>query len=162
MIMSETPTSEVDEFARRGEEIYERDVLPQLGPADQGKAVAIEVETGDYEIDKSEIVAAHRLRERHPAALFWFRRVGSRHFYRFGHHRSSVSGTKKGQTNISAVIRKRHHIQEKYRLVWLDDGEVIRAVPVSADPLKALRGVGKGEGLLNRLLQDRREEEEPR
>jgi YfiH family protein len=31
---------------------------------------------------------------------------------------------------------------------------------VSADPLKALRGAGKGEGLLNRLLQDRREDRE--
>ncbi len=89
--MSETPTSEVDEFAKRGEEIYERDVLPQLGPDDQGKAVAIEVLTGDYEIDKNEVLAAHRLRARHPTAVFWFRRVGSRYFYRFGHHRSSAA-----------------------------------------------------------------------
>jgi len=89
--MNETLTSEVDEFAKRGEEIFERDILPGLGPDDQGKAVAIEVETHDYEIDKNEVVAAHRLRERHPTALFWFRRVGSRYFYRFGHHRSSAA-----------------------------------------------------------------------
>lgn len=89
--MSEAPTSEVDEFAKRGEEIFERDILPRLGPADQGKAVAIEIETRDYEIDKNEVVAAHRLRERHPTAVFWFRRVGSRYFYRFGHHRSSAA-----------------------------------------------------------------------
>jgi AbrB family looped-hinge helix DNA binding protein len=35
-----------------------------------------------------------------------------------------TSVTKKGQTNIPAVIRKRHHIQEGDRLSWLDDGEV--------------------------------------
>jgi len=71
-----------------------------------------------------------------------------------------TSVTKKGQTNIPALIRKRHHIKEGDRLVWLDDGEVIRIVPVPADPLKALRGAGKGEGLLNRLLQNRREDRE--
>lgn len=82
--MSGTQTSEAEEFAKRGEEIYERDILPRLGPDDQGKAVASEVETGDFEVDKNEVVAAHRLRERHPTAVFWFRRVGSRYFYRFG------------------------------------------------------------------------------
>jgi len=46
------------------------------------------------------------------------------------------------------------------RLVWLDDGEVIRIVPVPKDPLKALRGAGQGEGLLDRLLQSRREDRE--
>ena len=71
-----------------------------------------------------------------------------------------TSVTKKGQTNIPAVIRKRHHIKEGDRLVWLDDGEVIRVIPVPTDPLKALRGTGKGEGLLNRLLQHRHEDRE--
>jgi len=69
-----------------------------------------------------------------------------------------TSVTKKGQTNIPAAIRKRHHIHEGDRLVWLDDGEVIRIVPVPKDPLKALRGAGKGEGLVDRLLQSRRED----
>jgi AbrB family looped-hinge helix DNA binding protein len=67
-------------------------------------------------------------------------------------------GYKEGQTNIPAAIRKRHRIQEGDRLVWLDDGEVIRIVPVPKDPLKALRGAGEGEGLLDRLLRSRREE----
>jgi AbrB family looped-hinge helix DNA binding protein len=71
-----------------------------------------------------------------------------------------TSVTKKGQTNIPAVIRKRHHIKEGDRLVWLDDGEIIRVVPIPADPLRALRGTGKGEGLLNRLLQHRHKDKE--
>jgi hypothetical protein len=81
----------VEEFARRGEEIYERDILPRLKPEDQWKVVAIEVETGDYEIDKNEVVATHRLRERHPTALFWFRRVGSSFLHRFGHHSGTAA-----------------------------------------------------------------------
>lgn len=71
-----------------------------------------------------------------------------------------TSVTKKGQTNIPAAIRKRHHIREGDRLVWLDDGEVIRIVPVPADPLAALRGSGKGEKLLDRLILNRREDRE--
>ena len=66
-----------------------------------------------------------------------------------------TSVTKKGQTSIPAEIRKRHHIQEGDRLVWLDDGQVIRIVPVPKDPLRALRGAGQGEGLLKRLLKSR-------
>jgi len=89
--MNEPPTSKPEDLAKRGEEIFERDILPGLGPCDHGKAVAIEVETHHYEIDKNEVIAAHRLRERHPTALFWSRRVGSRYFYRFGHHGSSAA-----------------------------------------------------------------------
>ena len=69
-----------------------------------------------------------------------------------------TSVTKKGQTNIPAAIRKRHQIKEGDRLVWLDDGEVIRVVPLPADALVALRGAGRGEDLVNRLLLNRRED----
>ena len=66
--------------------------------------------------------------------------------------------TKKGQTNIPAVIRKRYQIHEGDRLVWIDEGEVIRVIPVPADPIAALRGSAKGERLLERLLQQRQED----
>lgn len=79
------------ELSRRGEEIYERDIFPNLRSEDEGKAVAIEVETGDYEVDRDETAAGARLRVRHPEALFWFRRVGSPYLYRFGHHRSTAA-----------------------------------------------------------------------
>jgi hypothetical protein len=79
------------ELARKGEEIYERDIFPNLAPEDQGKVVAIEVETGDYEVGRDEIATGDRLRSRHPEALFWFRRVGSRYLYRFGHHRGTAA-----------------------------------------------------------------------
>ena len=64
--------------------------------------------------------------------------------------------TKRGQTSIPARIRKRHHIQEGDRLVWLDDGESIRVIPIPADPISALRGSGRGEGLGEALLRDRK------
>jgi AbrB family looped-hinge helix DNA binding protein len=63
--------------------------------------------------------------------------------------------TKRGQTVVPAAIRKRHRIEEGDRLVWLDDGSSIRVVPVSGDPIQALRGAGKGERLTERLLEER-------
>lgn len=66
--------------------------------------------------------------------------------------------TKRGQTVIPAAIRKRYRIQEGDRLVWLDDGQTIRIIPVPADSIRALRGCGRGEGLVERLLLARRED----
>lgn len=63
--------------------------------------------------------------------------------------------SKRGQTVIPALIRKRHGIQEGDRLVWLDDGQSIRVIPVPADALKALRGRARGEPLLATLLTSR-------
>lgn len=68
--------------------------------------------------------------------------------------------TKRGQTVIPAAIRKRYCIGGGTRLVWLDDGKTIRIVPVSAEPLAALRGCGRGEKLVERLLAVRREDRE--
>jgi len=85
------PRFSQEEFARRGEEIYDHEILPRMTPEDQGRVVAIEIESGDYEIGRNEVAAGERLRERHPESLFWFRRVGSPSLHRFGHHRSTAA-----------------------------------------------------------------------
>lgn len=66
--------------------------------------------------------------------------------------------TKRGQTVIPAPIRKLHQIRQGDKLAWLDDGDTIRVVPVPADPIRALRGCSRGEGLLEALLENRRED----
>lgn len=68
-----------EEFARRGDEIYERDVLPRLREEDMGKMVTIDIETGDFEIDEDEMAATHRLLARRPNAWIWFRLAGFRY-----------------------------------------------------------------------------------
>lgn len=73
-----------EELARLGDEIYDRDIAPHLKEEDKGKYVHIDVVSGDYEIDRSEIAASKRLRSRRPDAQIWFRRVGSRYARRFG------------------------------------------------------------------------------
>ena len=69
--------------------------------------------------------------------------------------------TRRGQTVIPALIRKRYRIREGDSLVWIDDGETIRVIPVAQDPIGALRGSGRGEPLTERLLV-RREEDRAR
>jgi hypothetical protein len=78
------PRYSKEEFARRGHEIYETQVRPQVEEDDRGKIVAIDIETGDFEVDKSEIAACERLEARHPNAQIWIVRIGSRHVRRFG------------------------------------------------------------------------------
>jgi AbrB family looped-hinge helix DNA binding protein len=68
--------------------------------------------------------------------------------------------TKRGQTVIPSAIRKRYHIEEGDHLAWLDDGQQIIVVPIPADPIRALRGRGRGEHLLERLLASRHEDRE--
>ncbi len=66
--------------------------------------------------------------------------------------------TKRGQTVIPAQIRKKYHIQPGDYLVWLDDGQTIKVIPVPSDSIRALRGRGRGERLVERLLTARRED----
>lgn len=73
-----------EEFARRGDEIYESQVRSQVEESNHGKIVAIDIETGDFEVDTSEITACDRLETRRPDAQIWIVRIGSRHVRRFG------------------------------------------------------------------------------
>lgn len=77
-----------------------------------------------------------------------------------GSEKMQTAVTKRGQTVIPAAIRKRYQIQPGDYLVWLDDGQTIKVVPVPADSIRALRGRGRGERLVERLLVARREERE--
>jgi hypothetical protein len=82
--LSTQPRYSREEFARRGDEIYDRNVAPRVSPEDRGKFVVIDIETGDFEVDRDELVAMDRLRDRNPDAQLWLRRVGFSYAYRFG------------------------------------------------------------------------------
>ncbi len=73
-----------EEFARRGDAIYENDVRPELKADDEGKFAAIDIESGMYEIDADELKAGNKLRKRIPDAQIWMARVGSRSVHRIG------------------------------------------------------------------------------
>ena len=78
------PRYSKEEFARRGDEIYERDIRPRLAASEEGHFVAIDVESGAYEVDAEELAAADRLRARVPKAQIWLTRAGSRYARRVG------------------------------------------------------------------------------
>ena len=75
-----------EEFARRGDAIYEKDILPNLAAKDVGKFLAIDIETGEYEIAADEMKAGNKLRARLPEAQIWMVRVGHPATHRFGGH----------------------------------------------------------------------------
>ena len=70
------PRRTLDELARLGGDIFDRQVKPKLRPEDDGKFVAIDVETGEFEIDVDDYTAVMRLRSRQPAADIWLLRAG--------------------------------------------------------------------------------------
>lgn len=79
-----TPRYSKEEFARRGQEIYDRAIRPCIEAGSEGKFVAIDIETGAYEIDADDYTATERLLARTPDAQIWLLRVGYRAAYRIG------------------------------------------------------------------------------
>jgi hypothetical protein len=78
------PRYSKEEFAQRGDYLYETKIKSQVEAGNDGKIVAIDLETEDFEVDKSEIAACDRLEAHHPDAQIWIVRIGSRHVRRFG------------------------------------------------------------------------------
>ncbi len=78
------PRYSKEEFARRGDEIYETQVRSQVEEGNHGKIVAIDIETGDFEVANLAILAVDRLYERKPDAQPWVIRIGYRAVFRFG------------------------------------------------------------------------------
>lgn len=83
------PRYSKEEFARRGEAIFEQNIHLALKGENENKFVAIDIETGDYEVEANELAASDRLSARHPGAQIWLRKVGSRYAHRFGGRRRS-------------------------------------------------------------------------
>jgi hypothetical protein len=73
---STQPRYSKEEFARRGDAIYEKEILPKLSAKDVGKFLAIDIETGEYEIAGDEMKAGDELRRRRPDAQIWTVRIG--------------------------------------------------------------------------------------
>jgi hypothetical protein len=70
------------EFAKRGDAMYEKEVRPQLKPSDKGKFAAIDVESGAFEVSRSELTAVKKLSKRLPESQIWIVRVGYRTTHR--------------------------------------------------------------------------------
>lgn len=65
------PRYSKEEFARRGNEIYETQVRSQVEEGNHGRIVAIDIETGAFELADAAMEAVDRLYEREPDAQPW-------------------------------------------------------------------------------------------
>src|SRR5207248_1181795 len=72
---SVNPRHSIEEFVRRGDALYEQ-IRPKLVAKDKGKFLAIDIETGEYEISVNEMRAGNKLRARLPEAQIWMVRIG--------------------------------------------------------------------------------------
>jgi hypothetical protein len=79
------PTLSREEISQRGREIYQQHVRAHVETAENiGKIIAIDLDTGEYEIDKDLLVACHRLQEKQPNAITWAGRIGYDAVYAIG------------------------------------------------------------------------------
>ena len=64
--------------------------------------------------------------------------------------------TSRGQTVVPARLRERLGIREGSKLRWIQGVGALVVMPVPDDPIEALAGKYRGEGMLKRLLAERR------
>jgi hypothetical protein len=81
---SPQPRYSKEEHAHRGAALYEQHVRPQVEAGSQGKIVALDVDTGAYEVADDTLTASQRLLDHHPDAQIWCVRVGHPAVHRFG------------------------------------------------------------------------------
>jgi len=70
-------------LARSGQELYESQIQQQVETDNDGKIVAIDIETGAFEVAENVLPATNKLFERFPDAQPWVIRIGYRAVY---HH----------------------------------------------------------------------------
>ncbi len=78
------PRYSKEEFARRGDEIYKTQVRSQVEMENHGRIVAIDIETGAFEVADIPRIAVDRLYDRYPDAQPWVIRIGHRAVFRIG------------------------------------------------------------------------------
>ena len=77
-------TIDHEEFARRGQEYYDRRPRDKLEPEHTGKFLALDIETGEHAMDADEMTAIDRARARMPGKAFYILRIGHRAAHRLG------------------------------------------------------------------------------
>ena len=78
------PRFSKEEFAQRGNDIYNRIIRLQVETDHQGKFVAIDIETDAWELDADALAACDRLVARKPDSQTWLVRVGYPYIHRIG------------------------------------------------------------------------------
>ena len=64
------------EIADRGQALYVEKIREKVESEHEGKALVLDIESGDYEIDVDEDAACDRIEARQPDGVFYLMRVG--------------------------------------------------------------------------------------
>lgn len=73
-----------EEFLAKGTQVYREQILPKLDKSSaDGKIVAIDIETGEFELADTTLVAAAKMFDRIPDAQLWFERIGAEGVHKF-------------------------------------------------------------------------------
>jgi hypothetical protein len=68
---------EQSETSQQGKKLYQEQIRLQVERQESiGQIVVIDVESGDFEVDKDLLEASRRLRLRHAGARIWAERIG--------------------------------------------------------------------------------------
>lgn len=65
-----------EEIAERGQKLYDERIRASVEDTHQGEYLAVDIDTGDYEIDRSSVEALDRAAARHPNGALFLIRVG--------------------------------------------------------------------------------------
>jgi hypothetical protein len=77
--------SSEEEIAQQGAALYQGSIRQNVEtPENLGKLIAIDINTGDYEIDSDLLVAHDRLQSKHPGSIPWTERIGYDAVYAVG------------------------------------------------------------------------------
>lgn len=78
-------TQEAEDAATRGQALYEQHIRAVVDtPQNRGKMLVVNVETGEYEMDADDVMAAKNAKARFGTAALFSMRVGYAAAYRLG------------------------------------------------------------------------------
>lgn len=86
------PGRTTEEVARRGQELYEREIRRKVEPEHEGRFLVLDIESGDYEIADEDLTASEGMLARRPDAVLYGLRVGRDYAYRLGGRALSPPG----------------------------------------------------------------------
>ena len=81
------PRYSKEEHARRGTALYEDQIRPLIESGNEDRILAIDVDSGEFELADDTLAASDLLLARIPDAQIWFVRIGHRGVHRFGSRR---------------------------------------------------------------------------
>ena len=73
-----------EDVVRLGQERYQRDIRARVEPLHLDKFLALDIETGEYEIGEQVLDAVRALRTKRPQAVVHIHRIGHPAVYRLG------------------------------------------------------------------------------